>query len=490
VSAAAPRRPRLDGSAAFLAVSLLLCGWLDRRALALVLLVATSDFFIARRLAAATRPEVRRLLLGASVSIDIGLLMAWRIAGSWPRLAGWWADASWHASGGLQVIVPLGLSFFTLRSLGFVIDVHRRAADPCATWTRYAAFLCFFPAFVAGPISRGGQLLPQLESGLSLRWSGVAHGAGVFVQGLAKKMLIADRLATVADPVFADPTLYPPATVAAGVLAYSLQIFCDFSGYSDMAIGAARVVGVDLPRNFNLPYLSADIVEFWRRWHITLSNWLRDFVFLPLAYNGSRWADALGMARRRGELLNYGVVSLVTMLLAGAWHGSGAGFVVWGGAHGFALAAHRVWQGGGRRKRRLPTWLARALTFTFVSLAWVPFRAASLSDAGRVYASLLGLGAARTFPWYPSWLPICAAAVVLGHLVTRWWIAPAQKPRSAAADAVLAALGLTPVQWPLAGTYLVPTRVTVCGAFLMTLMVVSIFLFAPSKVGPFVYAAF
>jgi len=279
-------------------------------------------------------------------------------------------------------------------------------------------------------------------------------------------------------------------TVAAGVLAYSLQIFCDFSGYSDMAIGAARAVGVDLPRNFNLPYFSADIAEFWRRWHITLSNWLRDFVFLPLAYVGSRWVDALGIARRRGELLNYGIVSLVTMLLAGAWHGSGAGFLVWGGAHGLALAAHRVWQGGGLRKRRLPAWLARALTFTFVSLAWVPFRAANLSDAGRVYSSLLGLGAARTFPWYPSWLPICAAAVMLGHLVTRRWIAPPQKPRPAAADAVLAALGLTPVQWPLAGTYLVPTRVTVCGACLMTLFVVSIFLFAPSQVGPFVYAAF
>ena len=473
-----------------LVASLLLCGWLDRRALVLMLLVTTSDFLIARRLAATTRLGLRRLLIGASVSVDVGLLLAWRVGGLWEGLAGWSAGASWHASSGMQWVVPVGLSFFTLRSLGFVVDVRRGAAAPCASWTRYATFLCFFPAFVAGPISRGSQLLPQLESGLGLRWRGVVEGASVFAQGLAKKMLIADRLATVADPVFAAPGLYPPWTVAAGVLAYSLQIFCDFSGYTDMAIGAARVIGVDLPRNFNLPYASADITEFWRRWHITLSTWLRDYVFLPLAYVGSRRIDALGVARRSGELLNYGVVSLVTMLFAGVWHGSGAGFLVWGGAHGLALAGHRMWRGGGRRTRRMPTWLARTLTFAFVTLAWVPFRASSMTDAGRVYSSLLGLGASRTFPWYPSWLPICAAAVLLGHLVTRWCNAPVWTPVQGAAARLREALGLRAAEWPLAGTYLVPARVTVAGAFLITLFVVSIFLFAPSQVGPFVYAAF
>jgi alginate O-acetyltransferase complex protein AlgI len=469
-----------------LAVSLLLCGWLDRRALVLVLAVATSDFLIARRLATAAGPGVRRVLLGASVTIDVGLLLFWRAAGIWRELAG----ASWMASDGISIVVPVGLSFFTLRSLGFVIDVYRRAAVPCTTWTRHAAFLCFFPAFVAGPISRGSQLLPQLEDGVRVRWSGVVDGVSIIAQGLAKKMLIADRLATVADPIFADPGLYPPWTVAAGVLAYSLQIFCDFSGYSDVAIGAARVIGIDLPRNFTMPYLSGDIVEFWRRWHITLSTWLRDYVFLPLAYVGSRRVEALGVTRRQGELLNYGAVSVLTMLVAGVWHGAGLGFLVWGGAHGFALAAHRVWQGGGRRKRRMPAWLGRALTFTFVSLAWVPFRAEGLGDAGRVYASLLGLGAQRTYPWYPSWLPICAGAVVLGHIVTRRYIAPAGQARPSRGARVLSALGLTAAQWPLAGAYLVPVRVTVIGTFLMTLFVATIFLFAPSQVGPFVYAAF
>lgn len=475
---------------ALLFASLLFCAWLDTRALLLVLFVATSDFLISGRIASAARARVRARLLGASVLIDVGLLLAWPAARLSTDLVERLRDAPFPASDPVKALLPAGASFLILRSLGFVIDVYRGSAAPCATWTRYASFLSFFPAFLAGPISRGSQLLPQLERGIALRWSGFVEGAGIFVQGLAKKMLIADRLATIADPVFAAPALYPPWTVAAGLLAYSFQIYCDFAGYTDMAVGVARVLGVELPRNFEMPYLAKDIGEFWRRWHITLSTWLRDYVFLPVAYAGSRQVDKLGLSRRQGELLNYTAASVLTMLVAGAWHGAGWGFVLWGGAHGCALAAHKVWQGAGRYRRRMPAWLGGVLTFVFVSLSWVPFRTASLADAGRFYASLLGLGAGRTYAWFPCWLPICVGAIVLGHLATLWASGHGPDALKAAGDRLASLLGLSVAQRPSAGAYLAVTRATVPGAYFVTLLLLSIFLFAPSKVGPFVYAAF
>ena len=424
------------------------------------------------------------------MTIDIGVLLLWRAAGAFSGFADLPDSVPFPALHGASLVVPVGLSFLTLRSLGFVIDVYRRAAAPCTAWTSYAAFLRFFPAFVAGPISRGNQLLPQLQVGLGLNRTSLVEGCSIFVQGLAKKMLIADRLATIVDPVFAHPELYPPWTIAAGILAYSLQIYCDFAGYSDMAIGAARIIGIDLPRNFDMPYLATNIAEFWHRWHITLSTWLRDYVFLPLAYAGSRWVDDMGLPRRQGELLNHAAASILTMLLAGLWHGSGWGFVLWGGAHGITLTTHRVWQGAGRRKRRMSPWLGRTLTFVFVSLAWVPFRAANMGEAANVYLSLLGIGSQRPYQWFPSWLPICVAAVVLGHLVTLWFSSPSRAAGQAPARTLLRILGMTASDRPFAGAYLVPTRVTVLGTYTILLFVASILLFAPSKVGPFVYAAF
>lgn len=491
-------QPRVSGRVAVphpaaegvvLVLSLLLCGWMDFRALLLVLLVTTTDFLITRRLAAASRTLERRALLFASISVDLGLLLVWRAASWFPSLAQWLRGAPLSVPGS-ATLVPVGLSFLALRSLGFVIDVYRGSAAPCATWTRFAAFTSFFPAFVAGPICRGGQLLSQFEGGIRISWDSLIAGSSIFTQGLAKKMLIADRLGTIADPVFANPGLYPPATVAAGILAYSLQIYCDFAGYSDMAIGAARVIGIDLPQNFQMPYLATNIAEFWHRWHITLSTWLRDYIFLPTAYVGSRRVDELGLPRRRGELLNHAVASVVTMLLAGLWHGAGWGFVLWGGAHGVALATHRVWRGSGRRSRRMPPWVGRAFTFVFVSLCWVPFRAASLKDAACVYTGLLGLGARGTYHWFPSWLPICAAAVVVGHLVTLWLIKVGPPDDRGAGSRLLRLLGMKSVERHAAGSYIVPDRISVLGTYVIVLLIASILLFAPPVVGPFVYATF
>jgi alginate O-acetyltransferase complex protein AlgI len=355
---------------------------------------------------------------------------------------------------------------------------------------RFATFLSFFPAFVAGPISRGSQFLPQLQEGIRIRREFLVEGASIFTQGLAKKVLIADRLRTVVDPVFANPERYPPWTVAAGIVAYSLQIYCDFAGYSDMAVGAARAIGLELPQNFQMPYVATSITEFWHRWHITLSTWLRDYIFLPIAYVGSRRVDELGLSRRRGELLNYTVASIITMLVAGLWHGVGWGFLLWGGAHGVALSIHRISQTTGRRRRHMASWLGRVLTFLFVSLAWVPFRAPSVGEAARIYVSLFGLGTQRTYQWFPSWLPICSAAVVLGHLLLLWTTGPGSQPSSSVAKRLMGALGLTAVHRQFAGSNLVPVRITVLGAYFITLFILSILLFSPANLGPFVYGAF
>jgi alginate O-acetyltransferase complex protein AlgI len=483
------RRParRHAAEVALLLASLLVCGWLDRRALFLVLLVTTSDYLISTRLAAAPGAKARRALLSASVAIDTGVLLLWPAAALLPGPGGLLGGILFSPAGHVQPLVPVGVSFLTLRSLGFVIDVYRGGATPCASWMRFAVFLSFFPAFVAGPIGRGSQLLPQFERGIAVHWNSLVEGSCVFVQGLAKKMLIADRLATIADPVFAAPELYPPWTVAAGLAAYSLQIYCDFAGYSDMAIGAARMIGIELPRNFDMPYLATNIGEFWRRWHISLSTWLRDYVFLPVAYAGSRKVEWLGLQRRQEELLNYAMASILTMLLAGLWHGAGWGFLLWGGAHGCALATHRLWK---TARRRMPSWLGGILTFVFVSLAWVPFRAETATGAVRFYRGLLGWETGRTYAWFPSWLPWCAAAIAAGHLVTRWIAGSEADVARKTGSRLMKALGLTVVQRPLAGAYLVPARLTVLGGYVMTLFVLSIFLFAPSRIGPFVYAAF
>lgn len=486
------RDPRRAGPSEFLVLvfSLSLCAALDLRAFVLVLVVSISDFAISRRLADAGGEAKRSALLLMSVTVDTGLLLAWRVAAIVAEVPSLVPHGSVLGRDGIDVVIPVGLSFLVLRSMSFVIDVSRGATEPCQSWIRYAAFLSFFPTFLAGPLARGSQLIPQLRRGVHITGNSCLEGSSILVQGLAKKLLIADRLGTIADPVFLSPQVYSPVSTAIGVLAYSLQVYCDFSGYSDMAIGAARVLGFDVPRNFEMPYLAKNIAEFWHRWHITLSLWLRDYVFLPTAYAGSRLVETLGLGRRRGELVNYGAASILTMLVAGVWHGHGWGFVVWGGIHGVGLAANRVWQSARKGGRPMWPWLARFLTFSFVAVSWIPFRAGSMGKTLVVFERLLGLGSQRVYTWLPSWLPVCLGVVVLSHLVgyalrtdedpeTREW---SQK--------WLALFGLEVSTGPLSGAYLVPRRVTALGTYLVVLLVLSILLFMPPRVGPFIYAGF
>jgi alginate O-acetyltransferase complex protein AlgI len=242
--------------------------------------------------------------------------------------------------------VPLGISFYTFHSISYIVDVYRGELRACRSPLDYALFIAFFPELVAGPIVRGKQFLPQLARDVVVR---IDEFAVVRVtRGLAKKVLIADNVALFANAVFADPARWPSVVIWLATIAFAVQIYCDFSGYTDIAIGLAHVFGFDLPINFDRPYFARDPRDFWRRWHISLSSWLRDYLYVPLGGN------------RRHVVRNI----MITMLLGGLWHGASWNFVLWGAMHGVLLIAYRLWQ----RPRSL------FVTQLFILFTWIAFR--------------------------------------------------------------------------------------------------------------------
>jgi len=286
-----------------------------------------------------------------------------------------------------DIILPLGISFFTFQKIAWLVDSYRRqTAQP--SFLHYALFITFFPQLIAGPIVHHAEVIPQFthKPEEDTRRRLMAMGLTVFIIGLFKKVMIADTVGDIADPIFNAPAIGAPmAALQAwlGALAYSLQIYFDFSGYSDMAIGLGGMFGIRLPVNFFAPYKSADIITFWRRWHMTLSRFLRDYLYIPLGGN------------RHGAVRRYAAL-LVTMLLGGIWHGANWTFAVWGGAHGVYLLINHLW-----RKfspLRLPVPLAVALTFAAVTTAWVIFRAENMTVADQMLMSMAGAGGIGSLP--------------------------------------------------------------------------------------------
>jgi D-alanyl-lipoteichoic acid acyltransferase DltB (MBOAT superfamily) len=315
------------------------------------------------------------------------------------------------------MFLPLGISFFTFQKIALLID----AANGKITridWLDYALFVSFFPQLIAGPIVHHSEVMPQFRAGRFATVEQFAQGLAVFVIGLSKKVLIADTMARFATSVFDAAASGQPVSFADGwtaALSYTLQIYFDFSGYSDMAIGAALLFGIRLPLNFASPYKAMSIIEFWRCWHMTLSRFLREYVYIPLGGN------------RKGKTRRY-LNLMATMLIGGAWHGANWTFVVWGGVHGILLSANHLWNeafGGSRSAAgRLA---ARALTLLSVVLAWVIFRAPTLESAGIVYAGMLGWHGLllpdqvlALLPWLRHWftgvggVPYLAGAQVMG----------------------------------------------------------------------------
>jgi alginate O-acetyltransferase complex protein AlgI len=302
-----------------------------------------------------------------------------------------------------SIILPIGISFITFEIISYVCDVYDRKLRPCHDLMEFALFNGFFPRLISGPIIRPAQFLPQMNYAPVLRRSGLLVGGQLVLIGMFQKTVLADNLSMFVDRVYQDPLFFTSGTLWLAILSYSGQIFFDFSGYSLMAIGLARMMGFRLPKNFDYPYISRSVTEFWRRWHISLSLWLRDYLYIRLGGN------RLGRFRTYANLM-------VTMLLGGLWHGAGWNFMLWGGLHGGALAAERAWRNThpGRGKpsplMAVVTWAA---TFLFVTLAWIPFRSPSTTTTGAVFK---GLFAGGDVAWYPPQVVIVLAISVLLHL--------------------------------------------------------------------------
>ncbi len=325
-----------------------------------------------------TRDTRQRWALAASIHTNLGLLAFFKYynfgVDSYQVLASATGLPGVDAMAAIQVVLPLGISFYTFQSMSYSIDVYRGRAAPLTHFGTFACFVSMFPQLVAGPIIRFSDLEAQLRSRVH-SVEKFARGCAFFSLGLGKKVLLANPCAEVADRAF-DAYQIGAAEAWWGLLAYSLQIYFDFSGYSDMAIGLGLMLGFAFPKNFDAPYLSASITEFWRRWHISLSTWLRDYLYLPLGGN------------RKGARRTY--VNLATvMLFGGLWHGASWNFVLWGAMHGSLLAFER-WNGKRPLYGGAPASIQVALTFLLVALTWVPFRAATLKGTGSYYAALFG----------------------------------------------------------------------------------------------------
>lgn len=295
-----------------------------------------------------------------------------------------------YESAALEIIIPVGISYYILKKLSYLVDVYREPQDVEKKLITFALYVSFFPEIMAGPIDRAKKLIPQFYKKHEFDYKRVTDGLKLMVWGFFKKLVIADRLALFVDKVYNNPTQYEGLSLVMATVYFSIQIYCDFSGYSDIAIGAGKVMGFDLMENFNRPYFSISIVEFWKRWHISLSTWLMDYLFLPIAYSTSRKIKSPRVMGVKAESWSYILGSIITMFLCGLWHGSQWTYILWGLFHGVYLTISfitRKKRGKIRRKLKIKKnsfilKLSRiTVTFSLVTFAWIFFRANSISDA-------------------------------------------------------------------------------------------------------------
>jgi D-alanyl-lipoteichoic acid acyltransferase DltB (MBOAT superfamily) len=322
-----------------------------------------------------------------------------------------WAALTGRHFSPLAIALPLGISFFTFTQIAFLVDAYRGKARELG-FARYCLFVAFFPHLIAGPIVHHSELMPQFAAAGAKRWLPVNVHIGIafLTLGLFKKVIIADTCAPWADRVFDAAGSVGFLDAWRGAIAYTMQLYFDFSGYSDMAIGLAMMFNIRLPDNFNSPYKSLNIVDFWRRWHMTLSRFLRDYLYIPLGGNRK------GEGRRQLNLM-------LTMLLGGIWHGAGWNFAAWGAYHGALLTINHAWE---KRGTALPTWLARFATFIAVVVGWVMFRASSINVAADRLRSMAGFAPASAPPPRP-WSVVSGQVVILAALLVFVAVAPNTK---------------------------------------------------------------
>jgi len=341
----------------------------DWRFLSLIWLSTLVDFFVGKKIASTSKQQHRTRWLWLSLAVNLGLLGYFKYYNFFIDSFKPMIESIGLHSSSLDIILPVGISFYTFQTLSYTLDIYRGKIKQHDNLLDFALFVGFFPQLVAGPIVRASDFLPQLKSYKALTKENFYCGFQLFTYGLFKKVFIADRLAMFSDNVFIHAGAYDSITTWLAALAYTMQIYFDFSGYSDMAIGIARILGYDLGENFNFPYLARSPREFWKRWHISLSSWVRDYLYIPL---GGSWKSPL---RTYANLL-------LSMILCGLWHGAAWTFVAWGAMHGLALAKNRLWMHHGpqvdSRYIQLAGWI---FTMLFVIIGWVLFRSDGFGTA-------------------------------------------------------------------------------------------------------------
>ena len=376
--------------------------WWEPTYILLILLSTVIDFFVGRRVAAIPEKRARKPWLLLSLATNLGLLFTFKYFNFFNDQV-----ASLYSMMGLEytiselsVLLPVGISFYTFQTLSYTIDLYKGQIEPEKHFGKFALFVAFFPQLVAGPIERAKSLLPQFHKDHDFDYNRFVSGLKLMVWGLFKKVVIADRLAVFVDVVYNTPTEHSSATLVLATYFFAFQIYCDFSGYSDIAIGAARVMGYDLMLNFSRPYFARNVSDFWKRWHISLSTWFRDYVYIPLGGN-------------RVSVPKWYINLIITFLVSGLWHGANWTFVAWGALHGgylvLAILKDKVLTDSG-----LQNWLTRNpkfdwfldifITFNLSVFAWIFFRANSIGDAFYVIGTLpsfnpfdIYLGTSSTF---------------------------------------------------------------------------------------------
>jgi alginate O-acetyltransferase complex protein AlgI len=405
-----------------LSASCVFYAWWDWRFLGILATVTVLDYYISHFLVQTTDAKKRKVLLWSSIVINLGFLGFFKYFNFFiDNLNVFTRILGWH-TGTLDIILPIGISFYTFETLSYVIDVYNGVTKPAGSLLNYAIFITFFPRLVAGPIMRAKEFLPQLERGIHFDLSNLFEGMQLFLRGMLKKVVIADNLAVMVDYIYNSPGIFSSPTVWLAMSAYSVQILYDFWGYTDMARGIARMLGFELPLNFNLPYTSQSITEFWTRWHISLSSWFRDYVFFPLERRRLKW---LGQP---GNLF-------IVFLLSGLWHGAGWNFIIWGGLHGVYLAMERlvVWIKPFQNPwTSYKAWIRSLLVFILVTITWIPFRSPDWQTTLLIFKKLLFMDMQYSIEWYYGWAVLAVPLVVAGGWIARrfewsWPIFPIQK---------------------------------------------------------------
>ena len=400
--------------------------WLPAYALLLAFITAI-DYFLALRIGKTKKNSDRHHYFLLSLIINFGLLLAFKYLKLLNETVQVVLPAA-HFAPFLDLIAPVGISYYVLKKVSYMIDVYRKNQEPETHFGKFALYISFFPEIAAGPIHRAHSLLPQFKAVSAFDYSQITGGLKLMAWGLFKKIVVADRLAVFVKIVFDHPQDYHGPHLLLAVLFFSIQIYADFSGYTDMAIGMAQVLGYDLPDNFNRPYSANSIGEFWKRWHISLTTWLRDYLFLPVASAISRKIKRDHWLEIKAEVWIYIVSISVTMLLCGLWHGARWTFVIWGGLHGSYLILSlltRKARGRWRKKivgsrpllKSVYQGMRISVTFLAVTCSWIFFRANSVSDAYYIVSNLFVMKGPHVNAFAKMGVELFIGSAVVGMMI-------------------------------------------------------------------------